>query len=137
MAQLDSIDAEIQSRVGLSLLEDRIMLEPIVCLAIALKNFPLAKTLVERGPPAPENETKALWRWREHVALAEVITDPATTTALIRNHWLKVPDAYASQITRIADEAMAMDRIDALSVFSVTPYGYFLGTLGVLVLTTK
>ncbi len=127
MEQLDSIDAEIQSRVGLSLLADRIMLEPMVCLAIALKNFSLAKTLAERGPPAPENESKALWHWREHVALALVIYDPATTTTLLRNHWLRVPDAYATQITGIADEAMAIDRIDALLVFSSLPCGFGAG----------
>ncbi|KAK3936810.1 hypothetical protein QBC46DRAFT_418031 [Diplogelasinospora grovesii] len=118
-ARFETVDSEIQSQVGISTLSDGLILEPLVCLAIALKNFPLVKALVAtRCPPPPENETRFLWNWRAHMAKTNGdgpgISDPAAVTALLRHRWLKVDDAYADQIIGMWDEALATDRIDAL-----------------------
>ncbi|KAI1381143.1 hypothetical protein F4677DRAFT_402288 [Hypoxylon crocopeplum] len=112
--QLESVDAEIQSNVHISMLSDRLMLEPLLCIAIAIKNFALVKALATRGAPPPENETRFLWNWRGDVARGYGISDPSATTALLRHRWLKVEDAYADQYSEIPDEAMAIDRINAL-----------------------
>ncbi len=119
---LDSIDAEIQLQLGISVLADRIMLEAIVCLTIGLKNFPLVKALIARGPPAPRDETRFLWEWRENVAGAYVISDHATTTALLRHHWLIPRSFYTKGIEKMKDEAMAMDRLEVLSVVLISFY---------------
>ncbi|KAH8805399.1 hypothetical protein F5884DRAFT_446090 [Xylogone sp. PMI_703] len=114
MEQVESIDTEIQPQIGVSLLSDRLILEALVCLTIALRNFPLVKALTASGSPSPEEETRFLWNWREAITKADGICDSSTTTVLLRHRWLKMKDAYADQIPTILDEEMVIDRIDAL-----------------------
>ncbi|KAI1386684.1 uncharacterized protein F4822DRAFT_323970 [Hypoxylon trugodes] len=130
--QLELIDAEIQSQVHISILSDKTALEALVCLTIDLKNVSLAKALLARDSPAPEDDqTRFLWNWR---ASAVAISDDTVNTALVRYRWLPKfnTETYASHIPEILDEAAAIDRIDALLEigygFTFTTENYRLGS---------
>lgn len=108
MEQLESVDAEIQSHICISLLSNRLILESIVSIALAFENFPLVNVLVARGSPPPENETGALWAWRDK----PIFPDP-TVTALLRHCWLRIEDHHYRWIGEMSDEAV-IDRFEAL-----------------------